>query len=418
MILVYKLALYAYACAIRLASFFNPKAAKFFQGRKALFDNLQAALSSNTKKVIWFHCASLGEFEQARPLIEKIKNEQKDFFILLSFFSPSGYEHQQKYAYADYVCYLPLDIGNNAARFVNIIQAQCAIFIKYELWIGFIDALHQAQVPFYLIDAVFRPNQIFFKPFAAFYRKRLCSFHHIFVQDAASLKLLESLSYNQCSVAGDTRYDRVWDIAQIQYQEVSKIEKLAHHYKLFIAGSTWPKDVQLIKQFSEILNLEWKLILVPHEINATHLEQIEHLWRGQLERWSQETNDFLNHKVLVIDRIGILSKIYRYAHFVWIGGGMDSNGIHNAIEAAVYGVPVAFGPNYIKFLEAQDLVQSGAAFSLEDAKQLQQLFQKFNADEASYIKVKQLNKSHFEKKTGATNIIYHYLLAKNCFKIA
>jgi 3-deoxy-D-manno-octulosonic-acid transferase len=365
--LFYAFGLSLFVLLVRVAALFNAKAALWIGGRK----NWKASLKQKTREIkgpiVWFHCASLGEFEQARPLIEKHKNTYRGKAIALSFFSPSGFEIQKNYPLADLVFYLPIDSRKNAKDLIAILAPEKIFFTKYEIWPNILKAIHLRKIPCILFSSNFRANQIYFKPWGTWFRKSLGHFSEIFVQNQKSKDLLQSIDINS-EIAGDTRFDRVWDITK-DNESFIEIETFLSDKKAIVVGSSWPKDEQLIAEWFVANAAEAKLIIAPHEIHESHIKQIEALFPSAV-RWTKKTNDSLsNASVLIVDTIGILSKIYRYADVAYIGGGFGV-GIHNTLEAAAFGCPLLFGPNYTKFNEAIDLIKVGAAFSVSNAQEL------------------------------------------------
>lgn len=321
-------------------------------------------------KYIWFHAASLGEFEQGRPMMEKIKAEHPEYKILLTFFSPSGYEVRKNYSGADVICYLPFDTPYRVKRFLNLARPSMAVFIKYEFWGNYLKELNRRQIPVYIISAIFRPDQLFFQWYGKSYRKMLRYFTHLFVQDERSQQLLETFGIKQVSVTGDTRFDRVLDIHK-QAREIGIVEKFVSHHSAkqpftLVAGSSWPQDEEILLPYFHA-HPEMKLIIAPHEIHREHLLSIESMLKRPSVRLSEAHEDDLSTKdCLIIDSFGLLSSIYRYGQVAYIGGGFGA-GIHNTLEAAVYGIPVLFGPKYHKFKEAKELIRVGGGFSVADS---------------------------------------------------
>lgn len=402
---IYNIGIYFYKLGIWIFSLFNEKALKLLEGQNQAFDVLEEQINP-TAKYVWFHAASLGEFEQGRPVIEKLKLEQPETKILLTFFSPSGYEVRKNYAGADIVCYLPLDTPRNAKRFVKLVNPSKVVFIKYEFWPNYLLALNDAKVPVYSISAIFRPQQVFFKWYGKWYLDLLNTFNHIFVQDAFSLQLLEKNGIKNATVAGDTRFDRVYDLYQ-QAKQLPLIEEFCKGKQVLVAGSSWGKDEELLVQYLN-LHPDIKLILVPHEIHQAHISEISKLLNGNFVRYSDANSQNLKStNCLVVDVIGILSSIYRYANVAYIGGGFGV-GIHNTLEAAVYGVPVVFGPNYQKFREARYLIAIGGAFSIPNyiilEAQLDMLFKSTEAGKKAG--------EYVENNTGATDLIMKMLASE------
>ena len=400
--LLYNIGIYFYKLGIWAFSLFNEKARKLRKGQSQALAYLKKKVELNARYV-WFHAASLGEFEQGRPVIEQLKREQPAIKILLTFFSPSGYEVRKNYTGADIVAYLPLDTPGNAHYFVNLVKPSKAIFIKYEFWPNYLLALKAARVPVFSISAIFRAEQVFFKVYGKWYRDLLGTFSHIFVQDKSSLDLLEKYDITNASVSGDTRFDRVYDLYQ-QAKKLPLIEEFCQGKPVLVAGSTWAKDEELLVDYLKS-HPDVKLILVPHEIYKAHLSDIFKLLQGDFIRYSQATSTNIHSsRCLVVDSIGILSSIYQFANVTYIGGGFGA-GIHNTLEAAVYGVPVVFGPNYQKFREARKLIAAGGAFSINDYETLEaQLDKLFTNKEAGKIAGE-----YVKKNTGATELILKLL---------
>ena len=401
--LIYNIGIYFYGAFIFLASLFNKKARMLRKGQQQAFAQLKRHIEPNTRYV-WFHAASLGEFEQGRPVIEQLKRDKPETKILLTFFSPSGYEVRKNYAVADIVSYLPLDVPGNAWYFVNLVKPSKAIFIKYEFWPNYLLALQGNNIPAISISAIFRPEQIFFKEYGKWYKKLLQTFQHIFVQDKASKELLHMHGINNVTVAGDTRFDRVYDLYQ-QAKQLPLIEEFVKGAeRVIVAGSTWPKDEELLVQYLR-LHPDVKLIIAPHEVHASHITEISKLLDGKFVRYSDATNDNVKTtNCLVIDIIGILSSVYRYSHVAYIGGGFGV-GIHNTLEAAVYGIPVVFGTNYQKFREARELITIGGAFSISNYVTLEAQFDLLLKDNSAG----KIAGEYVKSNTGATEMILKVL---------
>ena len=397
--LIYNFGIYLYKIAVFIASFFNQKAKKLQIGQTGALSLLKRTIDTNAR-YIWFHAASLGEFEQGRPVIEQLKKENPEIKILLTFFSPSGYEIRKNYAGADVISYLPLDTKASARKFVKLVNPSKAIFVKYEFWPNYILELQKANVPVYSISAIFRPSQVFFKGYGGWYRNLLKSFAHIFVQDKNSLKLLADNGFTNVSVAGDTRFDRVADLAQ-QAKTIPLIEAFVQNSnKVIVAGSTWPKDEELLVRYLK-LHPDMKLILVPHEIHQAHIMGISKLLDGKFVRYTDlNEQNVLNTNCIVVDTIGLLSSIYQYANVAYIGGGFGV-GIHNTLEAAVWNVPVVFGPNYQKFREARELIAIGGAFSIAHYELLEAQFDLLLKDK----KAGKIAGNYVKNNTGATDLI-------------
>lgn len=388
--------------AIRFASLRSKKAKEWLQGRKNLFRDLEQNISK-ADKIIWMHCSSAGEFEQGKPIIAGIKKQYPDHKIVVSFFSPSGYNLAKK-TDVDYITYLPLDTRENAKRFIQILHPELIIFVKYEFWFHHLSEAAFRHIPILLVSAVFRKDQAFFKWYGQFYRKVLLLFRHLFVQDKASFQLLKENSITHCSISGDTRFDRVREIAA-NFTELSVIEHFVGTEKVVVAGSTWKEDEKMLSQY-----MPAKLILAPHEINEDHITQIEQQFPNSVRysNWEKRTG---KEKVLIIDNVGMLSRLYKYATLAYVGGGFTKDGIHNILEAAVYGKAVVFGPNYQKYREAKELIASGGAFSVRDQEQWQKRVDGLVENETN-LQSAGLHALHYiTKNTGGTAEILHYIQA-------
>lgn len=387
--------MYFYYLIIQIAALCGHRKARLLVAgqRQIAFSNEGVAVNGEVlpKQAIWIHVSSVGEFEQARPLIEHLRSEKPNEKIVLTFFSPSGYELRKKYDKVDRVIYLPFPTRRNARRFIEGLQPKMALFVKYEFWPAYLRALHKADIPTYSISAIFRPQQTFFRPWGKWYLKLLTYFTHIYVQDEASRRLLAEHGVHQCSVVGDTRFDRVRDVmAAMDNNDPVRIARLRPIRefvegceRVLIAGSTWPQDEELLAEYmeqkEEMMDRGVKLILVPHEIHESHMHFIFNRLKGRMVKYStiSELKDDVSRQnilrraqVMVIDTIGLLSSIYRFGQVAYIGGGFGV-GIHNTIEAAVYGVPVIFGPNYSHFREAKGLIEAGAARSISNYAELE-----------------------------------------------
>lgn len=391
--------------AIRLASPFNRKAKLWIRGRKGIFKRLRETIDPNAD-VAWFHAASLGEFEQGRPVIEAFRQKYPHYKILLTFFSPSGYEHRKNYPGADYIYYLPIDTSRNARRFVEIAHPKIAVFIKYEFWSNYLRFLHRSGARIFSISAIFRRKSGFFsKVYGRRYRRLLDYFEHIFVQNEISRRRLRAVGITNVTVAGDTRFDRVHDIAR-QAKVIPLLESFASGDKpVFIAGSTWPADEELI---IPLINEspKTKFIIAPHEIHEDRIEKLITLTKRPTVRYTRQEAgaDISSAEVLIIDTIGVLSSAYRYARFAYIGGGFGV-GIHNTLEAATFGLPLSFGPNYRKFQEAIDLISMGGAASINSYFELKTWFRTLRDHETEYNLAAQRTREYVEKGRGATAII-------------
>lgn len=400
---MYTIAIYLYALAVRLASLTNRKARLMIKGHRKTWRTLRDH-AKERQHYVWFHAASLGEFEQGRPLMERLRREHPKKRILLTFFSPSGYEVRKDYAGADLVCYLPFDTPLNARSFIRLVQPEKAFFIKYEFWHHYIDELHRAGVPVYSVSSIFRNDQIFFRPYGRGYARVLHHFNHFFVQNEASRRLLNSLGVTQVSVTGDTRFDRVIDIRN-QAKSLPLAAALTGDSRTIVAGSTWPPDEEiLIPYFNR--HPELKLIIAPHEVNEERLRSIEQRLKRPALRYSQATPESsAQADCLIIDGYGLLSSLYRYATLAYVGGGFGV-GIHNVPEAAVYGVPVFFGPNNQRFREARDLINEGGSFEVTSADDFQAQADRLLADERALAKSGQAAGDYIRRNSGATEAIF------------
>ena len=403
MLLLYNLGLRIYVFLIYIASFFNKKANAWLKGRS----NIQY---QRFNKSAWFHFASLGEFEQGLPVLAGFRSAHSDTAIVITFFSPSGYEIRKNTPLADAVYYLPLDTAANARHFIDAIQPTIAVFTKYEYWYHYFYELNRKNVPLFVISGIFRPNQVFFKWYGGLYRQMLGFVTHFFVQDENSKNLLQNIRVTNVSVSGDTRFDRVWDNAQNQ-KSFPVIEEFTKGNKVFIAGSTWPEDEELLAQLIKA-KPDWKFIIAPHEIKEEKITRLIGLLpSNSAMRYSDVSNlksQISNLKIIVIDNIGMLSSLYQYGQIAYIGGGFGV-GIHNTLEAAAFGLPVIFGPNYQKFKEARDLVALELGFSINDANELKETFSDLTEDNARLSHVSQKIKDYVKENTGATGMILDYV---------
>lgn len=401
---LYQAGILFYSFAIHFYALFNAKARQFVGGRKNWKEKLQTGIDKNGR-YIWFHCASLGEFEQGRPVIEEIKKQFPEYKILLTFFSPSGYEIRKNYDKADLVLYLPMDSRKNARAFVEIARPEKVFFVKYEFWYFYISELNKKEIPLYIISAIFRANQLFFKnhPMGKWYRKMLHRFSHLFVQDEKSARLLQSIEISNYTISGDTRFDRVAAIAAGS-KEVPIVEKFKGSSKLIIAGSTWKPDEELLARFIN-QNGNAKIVFAPHEVTPANINKLEELLKKPAIRYSNIKNAAIeDYQVLIIDSIGLLSSLYRYGDMAYIGGGFGV-GIHNILEAATFGLPVIFGPNYKKFKEAVDLKTEGGAFAVHDFSALNSVFNHLLTDSRALASATEISKNYVQKNTGSTFII-------------
>ena len=404
MVLIYNAGLRIYAGLISLAALFNSKAKQWKVGRKHLFTNLQHQISTQTSW-IWVHCASLGEFEQGRPIIEQLKQRYPQQGILLTFFSPSGYEIRKNYEFVDHVCYLPLDTAANAKRFLAIVRPSLAVFVKYEFWYHYLQELKKTETPTLLISAIFHAKQPFFHPlFGKFFQKILSCFSTIHVQNTSSARLLQSIGFNQFEVTGDTRIDRVLRIP-LTAKQFPIIEAFRGEAFLLVAGSTWQPDEAILANFiQQQQNKNWKYLIVPHDISPNHIHQLQQKLKIRSWRYTQAEQtpvaNWENIDVLILDTIGMLSQVYQYGKLAYIGGGFG-RGIHNILEPAAFGLPVIIGPNYKKFEEANQLVDQKGCFSINNQVQFNEVFVAL-AKEDVYSKANQAITDYLAKNRGAS----------------
>ncbi len=404
---MYNLAIRLYAFFIHLISPFHKKAKQMVRGQKNAYRILGERIDPK-EKYIWVHCASLGEFEQARPLIEALKKEHPEYRILLTFFSSSGYEVRKEYAFADIVCYLPFDTPKRVTAFFNLVKPTLAVFVKYEFWYNYIHEAYLRKIPVYLISSIFRDNQPFFKKNAGRYGKMLHFYREIFVQDEHSKELLNRQGITRVTVTGDTRFDRVIEIRR-QAKELPLVhaltaDKECNGRMVLVAGSSWPPDEDI---FIEYFNTRprLKLIIAPHEIHESHLREIEKKLKRPYIRYSQAKEENIRDKdCLIIDCFGLLSSIYRYGDIAYIGGGFGV-GIHNLPEAAVYGIPVIFGPNFRKFREAHDLIEKGGGFVIHNKKEFNELMDYFLKNPETLSEAGSKAENYILNNVGATRQI-------------
>ncbi len=389
---LYYIGIFFYSLLIRLVALFNIKAKQFVKGRQNIFETI--AIKINPKeKHIWFHFASLGEFEQGKPILEKLKEKYPEKKIVITFFSPSGYEIRKNYALATGIFYLPMDTPNNAKKFIKSINPEIVIFTKYEYWFNYFNELKTNQIPLYVISAIFRPEQVFFKWYGNFYKNILKNVTHFFVQNQESMALLNSICINKASLSGDTRFDTVFKNS-LQPKKLPEIEAFCKNQKTLICGSTWPADEKIIVSLANKYP-KWKFIIAPHEISPNHIAGIEKLFPDALK--FSKINSKKTAQVLIIDNIGLLSSLYQYGNMAYIGGGFGA-GIHNTLEAAAFGLPIIFGPNYYKFNEAKDLITLGAAKSIANADELLNAFKDFIINDFAPIAAK----NYIKENKGAT----------------
>jgi 3-deoxy-D-manno-octulosonic-acid transferase len=386
----------------RIASPFNSKARLWINGRKDWFEILIQKISSQ-ERYVWVHCASLGEFEQGRPVIEAIKKEKPHVKIVLTFFSPSGYEVRKNYPMADIICYLPPDTPGNAEKFIRMIDPVVVIFVKYEFWYNYLTVLGKKKIPLYLISGIFSRDQLFFKWYGVFFRRMLDNFTWFFVQNQKSLELLGTIGLNNVTVAGDTRFDRVAEISG-NAKYITQLEQFRGNEKLLLAGSSWRQDEEIISEYISRFPYRMKWIFAPHEIDSGNIERLIKLIKVKCVRFSRYTANDADARVLIIDNIGMLSSAYRYAYIAVIGGGFGK-GIHNILEPACWGIPVLFGPNYKKFHEALELIELEGAFSFKNYSSFEGIIERLLSDETIYKQSAEIAGKYVRRNTGATDKI-------------
>jgi 3-deoxy-D-manno-octulosonic-acid transferase len=406
MLLLYRFSLSIFYILMIFVSLWHPKAKLWVNGRQHWEEELRKKVGK-IESSVWFHFASLGEFEQGRPVLEALKKAEPETNIIISFFSPSGYEIRKNYPLAKAVCYLPLDSPRNAQKFIELIKPKYAVFTKYEYWFYYFKTLQQQHIPLYLISGIFRHNQVFFKCYGGFYRQMLGFISYFFVQNEESKTLLSSLGITQVAVSGDTRFDRVAENAKNKI-ELKEIEAFCRSSKILVAGSTWPADEELLNTIIENYP-DWKFIIAPHEIAGANIQRLEEQLLGKTIRYSNLAGRHSTQpKVLIIDNIGLLSSLYSYGHVAYIGGGFGK-GIHNTLEAAAFGLPVIFGPRYQKFQEAKDLIELKAGFSINNKTELNECFQNLQEDIKNNVGAKA--KAYVDSQTGATAQILEKIIA-------
>lgn len=399
---MYNLVIYLYLLGVAVASLFDKKIKKMWRGGREAFKVLEEKVEPGAQYV-WFHAASLGEFEQGRPIMERLRREHPEKKILLTFFSPSGYEVRKNYEGADIICYLPLDTPLNARRFLKIVQPCMAFFIKYEFWWNYLAWLRKHDIPTYSVSSIFRPGQIFFRWYGHHYRHVLKCFTKFFVQNEASRELLATLGITNVAVTGDTRFDRVLSI-KAQARELPIVDAFKQGHKVFVAGSSWQPDEDIFIRFFNA-HKDWKLIIAPHVIGEDHLAQILSGLERKAVRYTQTTpEEARDADCLIIDCFGLLSSIYRYGEISYVGGGFGV-GIHNVLEAAVWGIPVIFGPNNRRFQEAQGLLASGGGIEIGSYDDFRGVMERLMSDASCLEKCSREAGSYVEGKSGATDAI-------------
>ncbi|WMJ74786.1 glycosyltransferase N-terminal domain-containing protein [Cytophagaceae bacterium ABcell3] len=404
---LYETSIHFYTIAVSVAAFFNPKARLWKKGRQGVFQKISQQLASDTKRKIWFHTASLGEFEQARPVLENIKNNYPDTSVILTFFSPSGYEVRKNYQHADYVFYLPADTSKNAKHFLDIVNPSLAFFTKYDFWYNYLRELHNRNVPVVAISCLFRHNQIYFKKLATPYKKVLQQVEALFLQNQESAEVLVQNDFSNFEVTGDTRYDRVSQNAA-QATKLPTIEKFRQNKPLLLAGSSWSEDMEVLIPFINNFKHELKLIIAPHEIKQAEINgYISRINKKSIKFSEIQNQEPTEADILFIDNIGMLSSLYQYADYAFIGGAFGK-GLHNILEAAVFGMPLFFGPRYQRFPEAVDLKKQGLAFPVNSLEEFEPIFNDLYTNNNKRVQIAEGTKAFIKQHTGSTQRIMDY----------
>ena len=412
MLFLYNLALSSYALLLRLLAPFVPRAAAWVAGHQGLVRRIRQALAADAAPRAWFHCASLGEFEQGRPLLEAYRRQHPGTRLVLTFFSPSGYEVRKDWPGADYVFYLPLDSRRHARAFLDAVQPRLVVFVKYEFWYHYLRETARRGIPAVVVSAIFRPEQIFFQPWGGFFRKILRQFTHIFTQNQESAKLLRGIGLANVTVAGDTRFDTVVATATAPPLALPLVDAfVADQVPVLVAGSTWPEDLPVLAPLIEQYQNELRVIIAPHEISEANLRLIENIRPGHVLRYSRaEAATVAQAQVLLLDSVGLLRQLYRFGQYAYVGGAFGK-GLHNTLEAAAFGLPIFFGPKFAKFQEAKDLVELNCAFPVQNAAGLQAAFARLWHDEPLRLREQDRMLEYVYGQAGATEKILKILNA-------
>ncbi|AHM59861.1 3-deoxy-D-manno-octulosonic-acid transferase [Flammeovirgaceae bacterium 311] len=405
---LYTLGLGGYRTVLKLAAPLHPKAKKMLEGRQQLPERIRTAMLGNTAPVVWFHCASLGEFEQGRPVMEALRREFPEYKIFLTFFSPSGYEIRKDYNGADWIFYLPLDSAGNASQLLEAVNPSLAVFVKYEFWYYYLQELHKRNTPTLLISAIFRSNQLFFRPHGSFYRQMLDYFSQLFVQNEESARLLKEIGVQHVSIAGDTRFDRVLTISR-QAKAVPLAKAFAADKPVMVVGSSWPADIEVLAPLVQQYRGRVKFIIAPHEMGESGLQHTEKMFAATTVRYTNTTPaEAATAEVLLIDTIGLLSSLYALGTWAYVGGSFGK-GLHNTLEAAVWGIPVFFGNrNYLKFAEARELIDVEAAYAIADSAELLAIFGVLFDNEQKRKAAGEAAARYVAAQAGATEKIIQY----------
>jgi 3-deoxy-D-manno-octulosonic-acid transferase len=406
LLLLYNIALGLYALLLRLVAPFVPKAAAWVAGRRGLLAHIRQTIGTDSAPRVWFHCASLGEFEQGRPLIEAYRKAHPGTKVVLTFFSPSGYEVRKSWPGADYIFYLPLDTRGNARAFLDVVQPRLVVFVKYEFWYHFLNEAHRRGIPAIVVSAIFRAEQVFFKSWGGFFRKILTRFAHIFTQTEASAALLRGIGLTRISVAGDTRFDTVVATAAAPPRALPVVDAfVADGAPVLVVGSSWPEDLPALTPLLQRYQKELRVLVAPHEISETNLQLVEEALPGQVVRYSKADAATVGQaRVLLVDNVGLLSQLYRFGKYAYIGGAFGK-GLHNTLEAAAFGLPLFFGPTYAKFQEAIELVELKCAFPVHNAAELETAFRYLWQHEDARLRLQDTMLDYVHEQAGATRTI-------------
>jgi 3-deoxy-D-manno-octulosonic-acid transferase len=410
---LYNIGIFIFSSLAHLISPFNSKVSLWVKGQKNWALKIREKIKPGDRSV-WIHCASLGEFEQGRPVIEAIKAAEPELKIVLTFFSPSGFEIRKNYSGADCISYLPADSPSNASLFIDLVKPEYVIFVKYEFWNNYISALYKRRIPLYLISAIFRPGQHFFKWYGSFFRNILKKFKIIFVQDQGSFNLLSGIKMKNIILAGDTRFDRVVQITG-NAKNIPQLEVFRGNEKLFLAGSSWKQDEEIIAQYINKFGDRMKWVFAPHVIDKSKIERLEKLFKVKTVRFSGFNEEAAGARVMIMDNIGMLSSAYRYADIAAVGGGFGK-GIHNILEPACWGIPVLFGPNHDKFREAVELKAAGGAMSFVTYDDFESIMNRWLNDPKLYSASADVAGKYVKENTGATGIILEEVSRKDINK--
>jgi 3-deoxy-D-manno-octulosonic-acid transferase len=409
MLFLYNLIILLASQVVKLLALFSPKMKLFVNGRKEVFPILQSKINANDK-TIWFHAASLGEYEQGLPVIEKIKEKFPNHKIVVTFFSPSGYEVRKNNTVADATVYLPLDTKSNAQKFIKTINPELVFFIKYEYWPNYLNELKKLQIKTYLISGIFRENQAFFKWYGGFYKNALKTFDYFFVQNESSKKLIQSIGFNNVKISGDTRFDRVVSILE-RDNSLDFIENFKDNKTTIVIGSSWPKDENLLVEYINKSSDEIKFIIAPHNIKVEQISNLKSQITKSTILFSEKSNvDLSNFNVFIIDTIGILTKIYSYADIAYVGGGFGNPGVHNILEPATFGVPIVIGSNYSHFAEATALVHQEGCISISNQNELNDAFNLLINNEDERLEKGHICSTFVQMNKGATDIILKHII--------